>query len=413
MRTNNFKIFPRTDATKKDGKIPIYLRLTINRHPVYFSLQVSISHLSHWDDEKNRIRRNSITNHFQDNNTIEAAENRARAIIQEYKDKFKPLTHDEFRSRFVVDKKYDKNSFYDFCTKEIAYLKTARFGKETIRTYYSYVSKMKAWRPKMSFSQINDKMRRELNTYMIRELGNMENTRQKMFAFIKSMLNRAIVQGIIDEMPFKEGAPAKKRPGRREFLTLPELHRLEALLATPIKKYQMKVLKYFLFTCYTGLRYQDLKDLRFSNIVEINGKLSIRLFMHKTKDEVIFSLTAQAQKLLPERFVDNQNVFNVNSDQVTNRYIKELLIPAGINKKISMHCARHTFATLAASAGIPPATVQKILGHRQLVTTMIYYHIVDQVKSDAIQTFEKFIINKSTLKRNLIKELSECENFLN
>ncbi|MCX6268216.1 MAG: site-specific integrase [Bacteroidetes bacterium] len=166
------------------------------------------------------------------------------------------------------------------------------------------------------------------------------------------------------------------------------------------------MLKYFLFTCYTGLRYQDLKDLRFSNIVEIGGKLSIRLFMHKTKDEVIFNLTSQACKLLPERFADNQKVFNVNSDQVTNRYIKELLIPAKIEKRISMHCARHTFATLAASAGIPPATVQKILGHRQLSTTMIYYHIVDQVKSEAMVTFQKFITEKPS-KILIIRELTE------
>ena len=226
------------------------------------------------------------------------------------------------------------------------------------------------------------------------------------------MLNRAIVQGVIDEMPLKESSPAKKRQGRREFLTLTELQSLEALLSKPLHKYQLKVLKYFLFTCYTGLRYQDLKDLRFSNIVEIDGKASIRLFMHKTKDEVIFNLPAQACRLLPERFVDNQRVFNVNSDQVTNRYIKELMIPAGINKSISMHCARHTFATLAASAGIPPATVQKILGHRQLSTTMIYYHIVDHVKSEAIKTFEKFI-TKETAPVSSVPELSKMSLSMN
>lgn len=412
MRTNNFKIYPRTEATKKAGQIPIYLRITINRHPAYYSLQVSIPHKKFWDEEKSRVRRNSITNHFQDNSTIDAYENRARAIIQEYKDKCKPLTLDEFRRRFLVDKDYDRDSFYAFCIKEIKYLQKSNFSADTIRGYTSYVSKLKAWKPKLSFSDINDKLIRELNIYMIRELENMENTRQKLFAFIKSMLNRAIVQGIIDELPLKEASPAKKRQGKREFLTLKELQQLEALLHKPLKKYQRKVLKYFLFTCYTGLRYQDLKDLRFSNIVEIDGKLSIRLFMHKTKDEVIFNLPSQAIKLLPEKFADSQRVFNVNSDQVTNRYIKELLIPAKIGKRISMHCARHTFATLAASAGIPPATVQKILGHRQLTTTMIYYHIVDQVKSEAIVTFEQFITEQPS-KIQIISELTEVPFQLN
>ncbi|MCX6268215.1 MAG: phage integrase SAM-like domain-containing protein [Bacteroidetes bacterium] len=219
MKTNNIRIYPRTEAKKKDGSIPVYLRITINRHPVYYSLQVSIPNLKCWDDEKKRVRRNSITNYFQDNNTIDAAENRARAIIQEFKDRFKPLTPDEFRRRFVTEKDFDKNSFYDFCTREIKYLKTANFSADTIRGYTSYVSKMKAWKSNLSFSEINDKMRRELNIHMIQDLKNMENTRQKMFAFIKSMLNRAKRQGIIDNLPFQEGAPAKKRQGKREFLT--------------------------------------------------------------------------------------------------------------------------------------------------------------------------------------------------
>ena len=104
MKTNSFKIYPRTEAKKKDGSLPIYFRLTINRQPFYYSLQVSIPDVKYWDEIKCRVRRNSKTNYFQDNNTIEAAENRARAIIQEFKDKFKPLTLDEFRRRFVTDK---------------------------------------------------------------------------------------------------------------------------------------------------------------------------------------------------------------------------------------------------------------------------------------------------------------------
>jgi len=412
MKTNSFKIYPRIEATKKNGFIPIYLRLIIDRHPIYYSLRVAISSLEYWDCEKSRVRRNPFTNHFQDNNTIDAFVSRARTIIQEFKDRFKSLTRDEFHKRFVINKDYDKNSFYDFCINEIKYLKSANFSSDTIRSYNSYVSKLKTWKPHLLFSEIDDKMMRELNIYMIRDLKNLENTRQKLFAFIISMLNRAKKQGIIDEIPLKEGAPAKKRQGRREFLTLSELNRLELLLSSTIKKHQMKVLRYFLFTCYTGLRYQDLKNLRFYNIVEIDGKKSIRLFMHKTKDEVIFNLTSQACKLLPERFAENQRVFNVNTDQVTNRYIKKLLILARIEKNISMHCARHTFATLAASAGIPPATVQKILGHRQLSTTMIYYHIVDQVKSEAIQTFEKYI-TKKTVPNKLVYEFIDQTPSLN
>jgi len=99
-------------------------------------------------------------------------------------------------------------------------------------------------------------------------------------------------------------------------------------------------------------------------------------------------LNNRAKKLIDEGF-EYQKVFRVATNQVANRYIKELITLAGINKKISFHCARHTFATHSIELGIPIEVICKLLGHKKIATTQIYAKIMDTVK---IREMEKWNI---------------------
>jgi len=94
--------------------------------------------------------------------------------------------------------------------------------------------------------------------------------------------------------------------------------------------------------------------------------------MIKTKEFVTIPLIQKAKKLLPEASFGNQTVFHVLSNQPTNRYLKQVMNTVGITKKISFHCARHTFATLSKSQGIDYDVISKILGHTDIKTTKIY-----------------------------------------
>jgi len=155
--------------------------------------------------------------------------------------------------------------------------------------------------------------------------------------------------------------------------------------------FQSHLLRRWIFTCYTGLRYQDIKDLKFCDLKKENHlgkeKIMIRIKMHKTQDDVSISLPHQAIALLGEGF-QNQRVFKVNANQVTNRYLKEISKEAGIDKVITFHCARHTFATISLSIGIRLEVVSKLLGHKDLKTTMIYTKIMDDMKIKYMEKWE-------------------------
>jgi len=380
------KIYPRIDLKKADERYPIYLRLTINRKRKYFSLNIAVPKPEiYWNPETRQIKRYPGANPVdiaRENIEIESYYNKASGIIHRSIVSGQPLTIDEFVRQFKLQDEI-KDSFYAFASQEVAFLIQKKASGETIRGYNSYISKLKKYRPTLSFSDITLNFIKEYHAYMINDLGNMVNTCHKSLSFMRTILNRAIDQGIIQSNVFDK-YPLTKVPGTRDFLTMDELQELDKLFhAGSLKKYQANVLRYFLFSCYTGLRYQDVKDLKYKDLKHENNNgekgMFVRLSMHKTKDLVSIPVTQKARELIGDGF-ENQRVFRANSNQVTNRYLKEIAIEAEINKRITFHCARHTFATASISLGIPIEVVSKLLGHKDLKTTMIYSKIVDDLK---------------------------------
>jgi integrase len=171
----------------------------------------------------------------------------------------------------------------------------------------------------------------------------------------------------------------KKVEGKRDFLSTDELNRLSQAYFTgkvrnPIEQ---EILKYFLFSCYTGLRYSDLKLLG-KDSIDAN---KININMHKTGYIVSIPLTQKAKQLLPlETFPDTGYVFRIYCNKVTNRVLKQIGQRFDIHKKLTCHVARHTFATVSITLGIPIEVVSKLLGHTNLRTTQVYAKIVDSVK---------------------------------
>jgi site-specific recombinase XerD len=110
-------------------------------------------------------------------------------------------------------------------------------------------------------------------------------------------------------------------------------------------------------------------NLRFIDIQE-NKYLSVK--MVKTKEKVTIPLIQKAKKLIPKKGFEKQKVFKVLTDQPTNRYLKDIMKVAKINKSISFHCSRHTFATVSKSLGIEYDVISKILGHTDIKTTKVY-----------------------------------------
>ena len=177
----------------------------------------------------------------------------------------------------------------------------------------------------------------------------------------------------------------------REFLTIEELR---ALIAIP-GRYDI-VKKAFLFSCFTGLRYSDMKTLKWSEIHKAaDGKtLYIEHQQVKTKNKVTIPLSNEALKWMPLKSKDDDRVFH--QLRITSTTVEvvlgEWMQEAGIKKHITYHCSRHTAATLLLTLGADLYTVSKILGHRSIRMTEVYAKIVDKKKIETMNLVNNMFV---------------------
>lgn len=179
---------------------------------------------------------------------------------------------------------------------------------------------------------------------------------------------------------------------QREFLTVEELERMkETFVRNPETK------RAFLFACYTGLRISDIKSLVYGDIkVEQNthgGKIYvIRKMMLKTRKVVGVPLSNKAMSYLPNDFTQHskdEKVFNLPTEGSINGMLKTWAKDAQVDKVVTFHTSRHTFATLALTLGADIYTTSKLLGHQNVRTTQIYAEVIDAKKEEAISLFDK------------------------
>lgn len=351
------------DYTKRDKTKNVFLRITINRRHKYFRLNI-FTNPNHF---RSGIISKADPEHEDKNNLIEHFRLKAQGIVHNLRITDQLISFDRFRQEFESNY-INKDSFYDFVEDQIQLL-DGKLTKGTLKNYNDQVNKMKEFKSDLSFSEIDLRLIYKYEQYLINTRNNNKNTVVKSIIFVKQILNKAVAQNIIEENPIQD-YKLKRIVGEREFLSSEELSKLEELYSKKtLKKNRQNVLKYFLFSCYTGLRYQDVKNLRFKDIKE--GDL-ISIQMGKTKEFVNIPLTKKAKNLIPEKGFENQTMFNVLTDQPTNRYLKDIIKEVNINKKISFHCSRHTFATLSKSLGIDYDVISKMLGHTDIKTTKIY-----------------------------------------
>ena len=135
-----------------------------------------------------------------------------------------------------------------------------------------------------------------------------------------------------------------------------------------------KVRDMFIIGCYTGLRYSDLVLINDNNLIDKNTKLKIKT--EKTGERVVIPLHRYIRSILKKYSgIPDYNI----SNQKMNAYLKEIADLCNIQKKLTYHIARHTFATtVTLSNGVPIETVSKMLGHRNLKTTQHYAKILDE-----------------------------------
>lgn len=378
MNRIHLKFILRTDRANAEGSFPIYLYANINSERKSFTLNRFIP-LSAWNEKKQEVRLSypdwNLINDDISRFRIKAEEIRIAADMQE-----EQISLLQFERIFRGGAK-DVKDIFSYIEEDVR-LYGNTYAYATVKMYESQSRKLKKFRDKLKFSELTPIFWRQYDSYLI-SLNNNENTRWKAYRTIKTFINKAIVDGIIKTDPLK-GVKVRKPEGNRSYLSQEEVKKLENMYAGFLTKDVKRVLQYFLFSCYTGIRFSDLKNLKNVNIYSENGQPYVSLKQLKTNKPVEIPLGSKALKYLPEIGLPDQKVFNVYCNQYSNRLLKDIMTLAGIRKSISFHCARHTFATIALELSGDIAVVSKLCGHTKISTTQIYAKVLDSSKRNVI-----------------------------
>ena len=160
----------------------------------------------------------------------------------------------------------------------------------------------------------------------------------------------------------------------------------------------IKVRDIFVFCCFTGLSYIDIKNLKHDDIsIGINGNTWIRKTRQKTGGLSRIKLFKLTLDLLNKYRNDSPFVFPVSSNQNMNRILKKITSISGIEKPLKMHMARHTFATYALTKNVSTETISQMLGHKSIKSTEIYAKVVDSKISVEMDVFSQSIPKEISL----------------
>ena len=214
------------------------------------------------------------------------------------------------------------------------------------------------------------------------------NSALSYFNKVRASLREAYINKMIKENPCARVKGIKGKETHRQFLTFEELRQL---VATPCDNELLK--KAFLFSALTGLRWSDVRAMTWDKISysEASG-WTINYTQKKTKGSEVLPVSDQAIRVLGERLADDQEIFDgLKYHTWMNDQLQNWVDDAGIKKKITFHCARHSFATLQLSNDTDIYTVSKLLGHKHLKTTEIYTKVIDKRKIEAANRIPELI----------------------
>lgn len=208
------------------------------------------------------------------------------------------------------------------------------------------------------------------------------NTIAKHFRHIRTILNEAIRQGLITKelSPFTE-YKIKTTESHHTYLLPEELEKLEHITLSRKRHALCHSLDAFLFCCYTGLRYSDFIRMEQKNFIQSDNGLWMVFKSQKTGAVTQLPLShlfqGKAVRILC-RYTDINDFFHIKPNASVNKDLIRIGKLAGLAKHFSFHTARHTNATLLLYKGVQLATVQKLLGHRNIKTTQVYGEVLPQ-----------------------------------
>ena len=409
MRSSNtfgIQFVIRLPKQQKNDQATVFARISVNGRRCEISLKKKVNP-QNWDEAKGKARgtkdeTRKLNDHIE----------RVRTLIADG-------YHELVQQKKVVTVDAVKSLFLGADDNEITLIKLGEYHNTemkdkladgTMKNYYTtqkYIAKFlkdKYHRNDISLAELNYKFILDFETFLSKHQPKdhqkplHNNGIMKHIERLCKMVNMAVTMDWLVKDPF---AKYKQHFDKVErfYLTKDELSAIEKKRFT-IERLQV-VKDLFLFSCYTGLAYIDAMNLTTGNIIKgIDGNDWLITSRQKTDTDVRIPLLPQAEELIKKyqdhpKAVNHGTLFPVISNQKMNAYLKEIADLCNINKAITFHIARHTFATtITLSNGVPIESVSKMLGHTTIRSTQVYAKVVEQKLSEDMQNLRKRMANQ-------------------
>jgi|WetSurMetagenome_2_1015567.scaffolds.fasta_scaffold06310_3 integrase/recombinase XerD len=396
------KIILRKVKKNSKGEYPLYLRTIQNRKTNFFYLGIRLKE-EDWDAEAFKVKK-SRNNSARLNAYITEKMAQAEAALLDTEKKVKILSAKKLKGKIMG---IEPENFYPLLQKyldrlekggQIATFLRARAVRDKLLTYTD--------QKPLYLDDITPSFLSSFSDHLKVKENNKPNTIHGNLRIIRKVMNDAIREGLlsIDDNPFKT-FKLKTEPTKRGYLLESELNTIEGLKLEG-KGLIEQVRDLFVFACYAGgIRISDLLVLRWADIQE--GHVVLK--MQKTRGLQMVKLPDTAQRIIDQLRTDESKpddfVFPFITDKeeidspaklhytvgrktsLINKYLGKIANKAEINKKITFHLSRHTFATLALKKGIPIEYVSKLLGHADLKETQLYTKIINEELDKAMDVF--------------------------
>ena len=372
---------------EKNGLAPLYVRITVNKKRVYLSLKRKVE-ATKWDTSQSKVKGHSADAR-QINDYINQVNRRLLEVHKQLEDEQRVITAQAIKARYLgVDDTFKKLS--DILTYHEDKMKTI-LKPGTLKNYKTTSKYLKKFlKTKM---KTDDVFLKHINYSFITEFEHFlrtfkckthsptpsNNGVMKHLERLKKLMNLAQKLEWVAKDPFAKFS-LKFTKVEREFLD--EIEVQELIKFTSHRTALTQTRDVFIFACYTGLSWIDVKNLSQDHIVRgIDGSKWIYTAREKTDTPVKIPLLPIPEKLITkyaDKMAHSELLLPVYSNQKTNKYLKEIAVELGIKKTLTFHVARHTFATtVTLSNGVPIETVSKLLGHTKLSTTQIYARVLE------------------------------------
>ncbi len=378
------------------GNIRLYVRITIDGKRAEFSLNRELS-VSLWDEKRKRGKGHSnyviSLNKYLDQ-VFTGLHEAHRQLLQEDID----ISSKAVKARFLKEDERGKTLLDLIAYHNDTMSTVLRPG--TMKNYYSSERCIKKFLKeelniediplkKLNYGFIVDYEQYVRKYKPSTRMNCTNNGAMKHMERLKKMSRLAVRLEWLEKDPFIN-YKLKFKKTERHFLTEREIKLIEDTVFK-IPSFR-KVKDIFIFACYTGLSYIDVHELRADHLVKgIDGNDWLYTKRTKTDEPLKIPLLPKAKEIIDKYRKDpsisgSERLLPMYTNHMINRTLKDIAVACGIQKNITFHVARHTFATaITLSNGVPIETVSKLLGHTKLSTTQIYAKVVEKKVGEDMQ----------------------------